>query len=251
MTEPYYQDDLVTLWHGKAEEILPTLGRFDLAIVDPPYAETSLSWDRWIPGLPDLVADATDSMWCFGSMRMFLRYAPDFEGWKFGQDVVWEKHNGSGLHNDRFKRVHEHALHWYRGPWAEIYHETPKTLDATARTVRQKARPVHHQGATGPRIYTSRDGGPRLMRSVIYQQSMHGRALHPTEKPAGILAPLMSYACPPGGSVIDPTAGSGSTLAIARLTGRRAVGIEVDERYCEVAAQRLDQGLVPLGEVGA
>lgn len=243
---PYFSDGSVTLYLGKAEVVLPMLPdrtRFDCAIVDPPYGETSLRWDRWIPALPGLLANVTASMWCFGSMRMFLAHTGDFHAWKFGQDVVWEKHNGSGFHADRFKRVHENAVHWYRGDWSAVYKAVPTTSDATRRTVRRKERPAH-TGVIADSTYTSEDGGPRLMRSVIYCRSMHGRALHPTEKPSGILEPLIEYACPPDGTVIDPTAGSGAVLAAARATGRKAVGIEVDERYCEVIAKRLEQGVL-------
>lgn len=240
MSEAYYADESVTLYLGDCREVLPTLGTFDAAIVDPPYGETSLGWDRWIPELPGLLATHTSSMWCFGSVRMFLTRGADFADWRLSQDVVWEKHNGSGFHADRFKRVHENALHWYRGPWSEIYHETPKTLDATRRTVRRKERPTH-TGEIADSTYVSEDGGPRLTRSVIFARSMHGRALHPTEKPGAILKPLVEYAVPPGGSFIDPTAGSCSSLAIAKATGRKAVGIEADERYCEIAAKRFEQ----------
>lgn len=238
---PYYSDDLVTLYHGDCREVLGSLASFDAAIVDPPYGETSLKWDAWIPELPGLLAGHTDSMWCFGSMRMFLEHRDDFAGWRFSQDVIWEKHNGSGFHADRFKRVHELATHWYRGDWSATYHQTPVTMDATRRTVRRKPRPAH-TGEIEAGTYVSEDGGPRLMRSVIYARSMHGRALHPTEKSGAILEPLIEYACPPGGSLIDPTCGSGSALAVAKATGRRAVGIEDDERYCEIAARRLAQG---------
>ncbi|WP_119731794.1 site-specific DNA-methyltransferase [Thermomonospora amylolytica] len=76
---------------------------------------------------------------------------------------------------------------------------------------------------------------------------MHQRgAIHPTQKPLGILTPLIEYACPPGGTVLDPFVGSGSTLEAARLTGRRAIGIELHEPYAEAAARRLAQAPLEL-----
>lgn len=242
---PYYEDDLVTLYHGDCREVLPSFLDpeglpFDCAVVDPPYGETSLAWDRWIPELPIMLTHLTHSMWMFGSMRMFLEHRRDLADWNLSQDLIWEKHNGSGFHADRFKRVHEVATHWYRGAWGDLYHDVPVTNDAKARVVRKKERPAH-MGEIAGTTYVSEDGGPRLMRSVIQCRSMHGRALHPTEKPSGILEPLITYACKPGGVVLDPTAGSGSTLAAAKGLGRRAVGVEASEEYCEIAANRLAQ----------
>ncbi len=252
MSAPYYEDADVTLYLGDFREVLPSLDvRVDAIVTDPPYGETALAWDRWVDGWPAIAAQHTSSLWCFGSMRMFLDRRDDFAGWRLSQDVVWEKHNGSGLNADRFKRVHEHATHWYRGDWAAIHHETPTTSDATARTVRRKAKPVHHQGARGPAYYTSEDGGPRLMRSVIYARSMHGRAINETEKPVELLQPLVEYAVPIGGLVLDLFAGSASTGVAARAAGRRAVLIEKREEQCEQAARRLasgDQGALDFGE---
>jgi len=197
---PYYSDDMVTLYHGKFEDLLPELDvTADLLIADPPYGETTLEWDRWPDGWPTVAAKYSRSMWCFGSMRMFLDRRDEFADWRLSQDVVWEKHNGSSLAADRFSRVHEHALFWYRGPWSEIHHDTPKTADATARSVRLKAKPAHHQGARGASAYVSEDGGPRLMRSVMFHRSMHGRAINETEKPVPLIAPLIEYGCPQGG----------------------------------------------------
>jgi site-specific DNA-methyltransferase (adenine-specific) len=244
--KPYYTDGQVTLYLGDCREIVPSLAlTADALIVDPPYGETSLKWDRWVDGWPSLAATAATSMWCFGSMRMFLEHGGEFAsaGWQFSQDIVWEKHNGSGFHADRFKRVHESATFWYRGNWREIYIEPQTTPDATQRTVRTKGRPVH-MGDLKRTTYTVEDGGPRLMRSVLQVRSMHGRALHPTEKPVGILDPLIRYACPVGGLVLDPFAGSGSTLDAARQAGRRAIGIEGNEKYVEAAAKRLSQSVL-------
>lgn len=247
MIEPYYQDELVTLYHGDCREILPKLGlTADCIVTDPPYGETSLTWDRWPEGWLEVATGVTQSLWCFGSLRMYLEHAAEFLGpWKLSQDVIWEKHNGSGFSNDRFKRVHEQPTHWYRGTWSEIYRDVPVTHDAIKHQMRRKARPTH-TGDIGAATYLSEDGGPRLMRSVIAIRSMHGRATHPTEKPTGILEPLITYACPPGGLVMDLFAGSGSTLDAARQTGRRAVGIEISELYAETAARRLTQQCLEL-----
>lgn len=242
MPEPYYADEQVTLYLGDMREVLPTLAiTADLIVADPPYAETSLDWDRWPDGWPTLAATVTQSLWCFGSMRMFLDRCNDFDGWKLSQDVIWRKNAGSGFAADRFKRVHEFALHWYRGGWADVHHEAVREVHH-GRKRGVVTRTVHsgmHTGEIGKQDWT--DDGTRLAASVIDANNLRGRAIHPTEKPLGILDPLIRYACPPGGLVIDPFAGSGSTLDAARQSGRRAIGIEADERYCEAAARRLDQ----------
>jgi site-specific DNA-methyltransferase (adenine-specific) len=243
MIEPYYADEWVTLYLGKFEEVLPELGVVpDLVVADPPYGETSLDWDHWPDGWPTAMPGS--SMWCFGSMRMFLEHRDEFAGWKLSQDVVWEKHNGSTFHADRFRRVHEHATHWYRGPWSDVHHIAPTTQDAVRKQVRRKARPAH-TGNIDAASYVSHDGGPRLMGSVIYSRSMHGTAINETEKPRGILEPLITYGCPQGGLVLDPLAGSCSTLVAARATGRRAIGIEKREVQCELAVtHRLSQSML-------
>lgn len=242
--KPYYEQDGIVIYHGDSREIIPALGIVpDVTIADPPYSQTSLEWDRWPEGWPQMNG-LGNSLWCFGSFRMFLTRLGEFAGWHLSQDIVWEKHNGSSFHKDRFKRVHEQAAHFYRGAWESIYHQTPKTNDATARTIRRKNRPPH-MGHIDQGHYRSEDGGPRLMRSVIYVRSMHGSAENETQKPQGIVAPLIEYACPPGGLVLSPFLGSGTDLEIAKLTRRRAIGIDVREDQCETSAKRLSK-LLPL-----
>lgn len=243
MPEPYFTDGNVTLYLGDMREILPALNiKADCVVTDPPYAETSLAWDRWPDSWPALAATMTDSMWCFGSMRMFLDRRDEFAAWKLSQDVVWEKNAGTGFAADRFKRVHEHALHWYRGNWAATHHTVPRQVSQERNKGSVVRAAIGHTGTVGRKAWT--DDGTRLMPSVIYGQNMKGRAIHPTEKPIGILDPLIRYACPPGGLVIDPFAGSGSTLDASRSSGRRAIGIEANEAYAEKAARRLSQPLL-------
>lgn len=245
----YYSDELITLHHGDCREA--EMPRASLILADPPYGDTSLEWDRWPRGWVEaVVGSGAPQMWCFGSMRMFLDRRHDFSLWTYAQEVVWEKHNGSGFHADRFKRVHELAVHWYAGAWADLTLNTQVTNDATRRTIRRKERPAH-TGDIADSNYTSEDGGPRLMRSVQRIRSMHGKALHPTQKPTGILEPLIAYSTNPGDTVLVPFVGSGSELVAASSLGRRAIGFEVDERYCEIAARRLDQGLLDFDGVSA
>jgi site-specific DNA-methyltransferase (adenine-specific) len=92
-------------------------------------------------------------------------------------------------------------------------------------------------------IYVNGDGwtGPRespVLR-VIHSASAATREGHPTPKPLGLMAAIIRKA--PPGVVADPFAGSGSTLRAAKDEGRKAIGVEIDERYCEIAAKRLAQ----------
>lgn len=227
----------------------------DCIVTDPPYGETSLRWDKRVPGWPSFVRRVlkpTGSMWVFGSLRMFMETASDFEGWRQSHDVVWEKHNGTGLFNDRFRRVHEIAVHFYRddAPWASVYKNPQFTNDARARTVRKKGRPAQWIGATGETIYRSEDGGPRLMRSVQFVRSEHGVAEHPTQKPVGIIEPLLLYACPPGGTVLDPFAGSGTTGLVALRHGMNAILIEGNPAFAALCQSRFDAD-APLLRTGA
>lgn len=219
-------------------------------VTDPPYGDTSLPWDRCVEGwLPAVrrVLRRDGSLWCFGSMRFFLERGADFASWKLAQDVIWEKHNGTGLFADRFRRVHEIVCQFYRSDsqWSGVYKKPLFTNDATARTVRKKARPAHWIGAVGNTIYRSEDGGPRLMRSVMYARSEHMRAEHPTQKPIAAILPLVEYSCPPGGVILDPFAGSGAIGIAAQRLGCSFIGIEIDPEYAEMARRRIaeDAGL--------
>ncbi len=246
---PYYSDSHVTLYLGDWRELIPECFRADCIIADPPYGETSLRWDTWPDGWPSLAARHSDSMWCFGSMRMFLDRRDEFTDWKLSQDVVWEKHAGTGFASDRFKRIHEHALHWYRGQWAEIHHETPtEAASGPAKGRAINRGPTAHYGKQGQVGWV--DEGRRIIRSVMRHRNMHGRAINETEKPVPLLEPLISYACPPGGTVLDLFGGSASTLVAVRHLGqgRKGVAYEVREEQCETAARRLSQGVLDFGE---
>jgi site-specific DNA-methyltransferase (adenine-specific) len=237
--KPYYQDSHVTIYHGDSRELLCSRSPVDAVITDPPYGETALDWDVWPDGWPGLCRDLAPQLWCFGSMRMFWDRVAQFSDWKLAQDMVWEKHNGSGIRNDRFRRVHELAIHFYRGDWGSLHKAVPRVEvdDSKRKNIHVRAsKPQHFNGIETGSGYQF--DGTRLMRSVIRERSCHRGGVHPTQKPENVVRPLIEYSVPPGGSVLDPFLGSGTTLAVAKSLGRRGVGIEGIERHCEQAALR-------------
>lgn len=223
----------IRILQGDCRQIMPDEGPFDLIVADPPYGDTSLAWDRKVDDWPAVAwacLKPTGSMWVFGSMRSFLMGAIPNGSFRYAQDIVWEKQNGSGFHADRFKRVHEHAVQFYRADvaWSDVWNDVQVTADAVQRTVkRKKGRPAH-MGHIDAAPYASIDGGPRIMRSVIAIPNCHGHAIHPTEKPVDLLQILIRTSCPPGGLVGDFFAGSGSAGEACIVSGRDYVGCEID-----------------------
>lgn len=221
---PYYQDDRVTLYHGDCREITEWL-EADVLVTDPPYG---IAWQRpttkgahnpWhnpgIHGDHDVSArDKALMAWgdrpalVFGSLR-----AEYPSGWR--RMLVFEKPTtGAGLFGQRLPWLANWEPVFVLGRWPE---QTPR-LSAVVRTAAHSA-----SGYSG---YASCYG-------------------HPHTKPVDVMEQFIA-ASPPG-SIADPFAGSGSILVAARNLGRRAIGVEIEERYCEIAARRLAQQPLPFG----
>lgn len=243
--KPYYADDFVEIIHGDWREYAESLElgfqSADCIIADPPYGETALKWDRWPEGWPKVAEGIAPTMWCFGSFKMFMEKRGEFGNWLLAQDIVWEKHNGSGFAADRFKRVHEYAVQWYRGSWDALYKDVPKVDYAGASKSVRKRGATPHTGKIGDTGYV--DDGTRLMRSVLQVRSCQGFAENETQKPEGIVRPLIEYSCPPRGKVASLFMGSGTDLVVAKQLGRRAIGFDIREDQCEIAARRVSQEL--------
>ena len=221
MTEPYYQDESVTLYHGDCLELTEWL-EADVLVTDPPYG---IGWTQ--PDLPhakgrtqhDGIANDHDTTardrvldaWgdrpalVFGSLR-----AP--QPTRTRRMLVFEKPQvGSGLFGVRLPWLSNWEPIFVSGEWPQ---QTP-SRSAVVRTRRPSA-----SGYSG---YTTETG-------------------HPHTKPLDVMEQLID-ACP-AGVIANPFAGSGSTLVAARNLGRRAIGVELEERYCEVIAKRLAQGVL-------
>jgi DNA modification methylase len=220
---PYYQDDLVTIYHGDCHEIDIPAATVDAVVTDPPFFmpaahfQSRVKWQRswgdvsvlgtfWRATLDVLVPMLTPSghllTFCNGDSYPVF-YPEMYRRFDTLKCLVWDKgHVGLG----RIWR-HQHEL-VLAGRWRESF----------------------------------ADIRGRLYSDVIKVPATSSRSReHPVEKPVGLLAQLIEPITPDGGLVLDPFMGGGSTLFAAKSLGRRAIGVEIEERYCEAAARRLDQ----------
>ncbi len=229
MSACYYSDDLVTLYHGKAEEVTEWLTA-DVLVTDPPYG---IAWktggylktpgrkalSRANPGITgDEDSSARDGaleMWGSGCAAVFgSPVLPPPRGTR--QVLFYRKPSDAGIRGALagFRRDVEAV--YLLGPWPAGIGGRSSVLETAA-----------------PKVGT--------------QYGPAGRYGHPHAKPLDVMEELIE-ACPPG-VIADPFFGSGSTLVAARNLGRRAIGVEVEERYCEIAARRLQQGALTFGGV--
>jgi len=234
--QPYYQADMVTLYWGDCRTILPTLphGSVDCIITDPPYGQDWQSGRRTndlpkITGddggldVPAALALALRALREARHLYVFGRY--DLDALPLGPavELIWDKEIiGPG----------DLTLPW--GPQHE-----PITFAAYI------SRPSGRARGDGRLVARLRRG------SVIRCQRHQSGQLedrhdpHPTEKPVDLLRQLIESSSLLGETILDPFAGSGSTLLAARIEGRQAIGIEIEERWCEATTKRLAQGILP------
>lgn len=231
MPEPYYQDDQVTLYHGDSREI-PAWLEAAVLITDPPYGmayegnqrRQSPKFGAIAGDDALLVRDEVLEMW-FGRARLDgeVPHAAVFGTWKQPRPkyhvynrLVWDKTDGSGPGMGDILAV-------FGSSDEEVY-------ILGGRWPLKEAR-VKRMGS--------------VLRTRYSPSELTDRIGHPTPKPVGLLETLVNAA--PPGTVADPFAGSGATLIAARNMGRKAIGVELEERYCEIIARRLDQMALDFG----
>lgn len=243
---PYYADDLVTLYHGDCFDVLPHLSGVGAVVTDPPYSSGGafrgdraastvskyVNGDSWVGQYrPEFAGDNRDQRsflaWCslwlnaarvasvpgavlcsFIDWRQLpvLTDAVQAGGWTWRNLATWWK-PGIRMQRGRFSSSAEYVIYATNGPVAD--------------------------GAGSP-------------QNVYKCAAVAGDdKAHIAEKPVEVLRWVLSVV-PPGSVVLDPFMGSGSTLEAAKSLGLRSIGIEVDERYCASAADRLRQDVLGL-----
>ena len=234
---PYYNEDGITIYHGDCREILPELdlAAADLLVTDPPYG---VAW-RSGKGNHEMMAGDNGSLsladWLPSALRALRRgrhayifgvrpaaISPDLNLCGL-LELIWDK---------EIMGLGDLSL-----PWGPQHEPILFGVQEISRANRAKGYGM---------------GAARLRKgSVLRVQNLRsGQTLrHPTEKPVGLLRILIESSSTFGEIVLDPFMGSGSTLEAARLEGRCAIGIEIEESYCEIVAERLTQvaqGVLPL-----
>jgi DNA modification methylase len=209
----YYQDDLVTLHHGECLEIDAWI-EADVLVTDPPYG---IGWARGggryhAPKNPGAIAGDLDTnardeaLAVWGTKPGYVFGAPQVTPPVSTRQVLaWVKAEHLGMFG---------SFAGWRRDWEAIYLIGTWTVQPAARS-----GVIKSGSATAATV-----------------------AGHPHAKPVGLLEQLIE--CAPPGVIADPFAGSGSTLLAARNLGRKAIGVEVEERYCEIIARRLAQGVL-------
>lgn len=231
--KPYYERGGIVLYHGDAREVLPSVAQCDLLLTDPPYGIAYRSNARNSMGAFAPIAGDNDPAAMVGVLAMALQsirpfghvyiFGPlDLSALRLGgrMELIWDKEIvGQG----------DLSL-----PWGLSHERITFGVHVKSEKNRAEGRG---------------NGAARQRRaSVLRFQRQHSaqNALHPTEKPVRLLRELIESSSHIGDVVLDPFVGVGSTLVAAQCECRRAIGIEIDERYCEIAARRLQQGVLPL-----
>lgn len=218
--KPYYADSAVTLYHGDCLEIIPSVGDVDHVITDPPYdskthkgavLEQAIDFaplaDLGVL-VPSLIQASRRWVVCFCSLEML----------------------------DCYRRASGDA--WIRaGIWDRIVNMPQMSGDRPAQGGEGVA--IMHRG--GRKKWNG--GG----KAAIWRHDVErGHKQHPTQKPLHLFTEIISQFTDTGDTILDPFAGSGTTGRSCKDLGRKCVMIEREERYCEIAARRMSQEVLPL-----
>lgn len=201
--KPYYEESGIKIYHGDCREILPQLGRFDLLLTDPPYG---IDADR----------DRNSQK----------------NGWVDYGSTGWDKAPPSLETIEQCLAVCDKAVIWGGNYFS---------LRPSAGWMVWNKGQREFSLADGELAWTTEDKALRIFDYSRGQALQDGRS-HPTQKPLALMKwciGRMGAVC----SLIDPFMGSGTTLVAAKDLGIIASGIELEERYCEIAANRLRQSV--------
>ena len=242
--KPYYQDKYATIYHGDCLELLPEMPKVDLVLTDPPYGITSIGWDNELD---------FELFWSFvGSGQAVVFSCQPFTSKlvcsnlaNFKYEIIWEKDRPSNFPQANVMplRYHENICIFYKE--CSIYNKQPEKRSAGGKS--RCGYVVDNSSRNGENVSLRADAkrfDPDNKNPKSIQPFSMGRrqdSNHPTQKPIDLMVWLVKTFSNHNTTIIDPFMGSGTTLLAAKQLNRQAIGIEIEEKYCEIAAQRLSQ----------
>lgn len=210
---PYYEHAGITIYHGDCREILPQLPAVDAVITDPPYGINR-----------DGQKQSTGS---HGGRKAY-----DFLG--------WDSRRPDGEVFQLILSRTMHAIIWGGQYFADLLPATERWL------VWDKGQRIHQ--SDGELAWTSMEGALRIWELNRVALMLEG-AEHPTQKPVDLMQWCIGF-FPDAQTILDPFMGSGTTLVAAKNLRRKAIGIELEKRYVEIAIKRLEQEVFDLDAQG-
>ncbi len=230
---PYYQDDQVTIYHGDCREVLPTLAVTDLLLTDPPYGIPAGS-AVWRKNGTE-IADWSDA-----------GHNVEVDGWRKAvvtAESAWIVEFGVRA-GDGFALASKHL----DAGWtpAQMYALVKSAPAPSIRPTFASALELAIVSRVGTPKWHGSGYVPNRWIGMTPNRLGNGTG-HPTEKPIDPMLSLITALSSTEAMVLDPFMGSGTTLRAAKDLGRKAIGVEVDERYCEIAAKRMGQEVLDFG----
>lgn len=231
MLKPYYEDEAVALYNCDARELLASLpDEAGVVITDPPYSERThnktrsnraSAADGEVLDFPPITHEELGRI-----MSECGRVSPSWvvATMDYRDALLFDLEPPAGL---TMKRV---------GVWVKTNPMPQISADRPA----QGWEAIAYLHRTGKSKWSGGGKHGNFVSAVVQN------AGHPTVKPDGMVRQFVEWFTKPGDTVIDPFAGSGTTLIAARDLGRRAIGCEIDPKYCDLIVERLAQAVIPL-----
>jgi len=249
--KPYYSEYGITIYHMDhvvSPEFLSTLDAADLVCTDPPYGTTASKWDT----APDLnwfwtnVQMHKDAAAVFTASQPFTSELVMSNRKAFKHEWIWKKNRSSNFLNAKIQplKVHESVIVFCRGKLTY----NPQITDGhpPVNFARRKANSSTVYGFHAAAINNAGDTTryPTSVLDIRCLDNISKERVHPNQKPIELMRYLISTYSKPGDLVLDPWMGSGTTGVAAKELGRRCVMVDGDEGCCELAAGRLQQGIL-------
>ncbi|KKN74981.1 hypothetical protein LCGC14_0384830 [marine sediment metagenome] len=239
LPSPYYQDEWVTIYHGDCREILPELPKVDLVLTDPPYGLTQNKQDVVVDLSPFLIYPAV----VFSQQPYTTDLISQHRG-IFKYDLVWDKILISGFLNANRMPLRQHEIILVFG---NVNFTPIKSEGVSKNHSKGVPKEDRHQNYGQHNFADNSDvlGNMKHPTSILKFIKPHPSvAQHRTEKPTKLMEWLIKSYSVEGNLILDPFLGSGTTAYCAKKLNRKCIGIEIEEKYCEIAAKRCSQSVM-------